>query len=189
MRQTALMILTLVSLGALAACSGSSRGTGNVTVLLTDAPIDLTHVTAVNVTVTDFVLYPSDDGGEMMPLEPLSEDALTLNLLDYQNGATVHVAGGAVPAGSYNALRLYVSAAELVYDHDNDPETEDVTDPIKVPSGMVQVHVPFEVSDGEGIEITLDFDAAESVQVNMTSSDNHEYILRPVVHAVGMNPV
>lgn len=187
MKRTSILILTASLLVVVAACSGPSGGTGNVSVLLTDAPLDLSTVSAVNVTITQILLYPSE--GEATPLEVLSEETLTINLLDYQNGVTTRVASGDVPAGSYDGVRLFVSAAELVHDHDNDPETEEIAEPIKVPSGMVKVHVPFHVSGGEGMEITVDFDAAASVQVNTTSSDNHEYILRPVVHAVGMNPV
>jgi hypothetical protein len=43
----------------------------------------------------------------------------------------------------------------------------------------VDVPIQFEVGSGETEQMTLDFDAAASVQVNETASG--EFILRPVV--------
>ena len=194
MKRMAMLVLTVAVLAAVIACSGNDptgAGSGNVQVLLTDAPLDLSTVSAVNVTITEFVLYPVDDedpmaeGTGIVMVMP-GEGAETLNLLDYQNGATTLVAGADAPEGDYAKIRMIVSAAELVHDHDGDPDTPDIAEPIKVPSGKVQIPVPFHLAAGEGMEITLDFDAERSVQVNSTSSDNHPYILRPVVTPVGV---
>jgi hypothetical protein len=51
---------------------------------------------------------------------------------------------------------------------------------IFVPSGKVDVVVPFTISAGELTEIVLDFDAALSVHLHETG--NHRYILRPVIN-------
>ena len=51
-----------------------------------------------------------------------------------------------------------------------------------IESGKVDVPIAFEVMVGEVNQITLDFDAAASVQVNQTGSG--QFILRPVVTPV-----
>lgn len=89
-----------------------------------------------------------------------------------------------VPAGSYGRIRLQVVAAELVRDDDDDPATPDLVETITVPSSKVDVPVPIELTAGENLQITLDFDAKASVQVNSTSGRN-TYLLRPVINVAG----
>jgi hypothetical protein len=162
---------------ALACSSGSgSGGTGIIQVNLTDAPIDLSTVEKVEVTITDVIVYPGDDddmpsanGGAIVLLtHPETFDLLTLT-----DGATTLLASGEVPAGDYNRIRLEVSEATLTYKD----STEAV--PLKLESGKVDVPIRFHVGKDETNAITLDFDAAASVQVNETASDT--LILRPVV--------
>jgi len=188
------MVLTGVVVGAAAlfACNtGSSSGPAGVSVYLTDAPLDLAGVSAVNVTLSGVVLYPSDAGtgdGGGIELEsgPISLPGdLTLNLLDFRNGQTTFLGSQTVPSGSYTRVRLQVVSAELVRDDDNDPATPDLVEPITVPSSKVDVPVPFELNAGENLEITVDFDAQASVQVNTTNGRN-TYLLRPVINVAGM---
>lgn len=161
---------------------------GTVRINLTDAPIDLTGVSAVNVTVSDVLIYPvedSDDGAVELTGGPISvAGGLTLNLLDYRDGQTVFIASGAVLAGPYQRVRLQVVSAEIVRDDDGDPATPEIVEPVFVPSSKVDVPIPFTVSQDAALELTLDFDAQGSVQVNETPGA-HQYILRPVVTPVG----
>ena len=61
--KTALLLLALAALAGTVACNDSSMGgQGGVSVYLTDAPLDLTGVSAVNVTLSGVVLYPGDAG-------------------------------------------------------------------------------------------------------------------------------
>jgi hypothetical protein len=190
---TALVLVTLVGGVALFACntgSLSDRQAG-VSVYLTDAPLDLAGVSAVNVTLSGVVLYPSeagsaDAGGIELESGPISLPGdLTLNLLDFQNGQVTFVGSQTVPSGSYNRIRLQVVSAELVRDDDDDPATPDIGEPITVPSSKVDVPVPFELTAGENLAITIDFDAQASVQVNTTNGKD-SYLLRPVITVVGM---
>lgn len=186
-----LSILAVVALLPwLGACDsgGPSSGSGNVRVLLTDAPIDLTGVSAVNVTFTSLVLYPAstatgtEENGVTMDLAPIRVDGeATVNLLDYRGGNTVTMASQDVPEGTYSRLRLEIASAELVRDDDGDPATPDVVEPIFVPSSKVDVTLPFTIAAGENADLTLDFDAQGSVQVNETPGQ-HPYILRPVIN-------
>src|SRR5262245_3168820 len=128
----------LVALAGLVACQTdtSPAGRAGVSVYLTDAPIDLTGVSAVNVTVSNVTLYPSDagsgdEGGVELETGPIAMPGdLTLNLLDLRNGQAALVGSQTVPAGSYNRIRLQVVSAELVRDDDGDPATPDLATPI-----------------------------------------------------------
>ena len=170
----------LVAIGcvlALSCSSGSgSAGTGIIQVNLTDAPIDLTTVEKVEVTITDVIVYPGDDddmpspgGGPIV----LATHPQTFDLLTLTDGATTLLASGEVPAGDYNRIRLEVSEATLTYKD----STEAV--PLKIESGKVDVPIRFHVGKDETSTLTLDFDAGASVQVNQTATDT--LILRPVV--------
>ena len=178
-----LLVLTMMT-----ACSDSTLpGNGTVSVLLTDAPIDLTGVSAVNVTLAGVLLQTADDpNGDSVMLPLTTEGDMVVNLLDYQNGQVLLIASGDAPDGDYARIRMLVTQAELVRDDDGDPDTPELVEPIFNPSNKVDVPVPFSLSGGENMEITLDFDAALSVQTNHTNGQ-HPYILRPVINVVGMN--
>jgi hypothetical protein len=190
MKKFVMLIVVVVTVAAMAACSSgtTSPNHGSVAVLLTDAPIDLTGVKAVNVTLKNMILYPpdqtGDSGGDPMTMQNVAAGAgLTLNLLDYQNGQTLVIATADVPPGTYSRIRMEVESAELVRAGAT-AEDPDVVDPIFVPSGKVDIPVTFTVTASTETDVTLDFDAAMSVQVNSTPGQ-HPYILRPVITPVG----
>jgi hypothetical protein len=188
-----LCCVALAGLAGLVACQtdSSSGGRSGVSLYLTDAPIDLTGVHAVNVTLSSVKLYPSDagtgdEGGVELESGPISLPGdLTLNLLDFQNGQVTFVGSQTVPAGAYSRIRLEIVSAELARDDDGDPATPDLVTPITVPSGKVDVPVPFNLTAGENLAITIDFDAQASVQVNSTNGQN-AYLLRPVINVAGL---
>ena len=184
----------LAAVAVLVACdtgSTSSGGQSGVSVYLTDAPLDLAGVHAVNVTLSGVALYPTeagsgDGGGVELESGPISLPGdLMLNLLDFRNGQVTLVGSQTVPAGSYDRLRLQVVSAELVRDDDGDPTTPDIVEAVTVPSSKVDVPVPFELTAGENLAITIDFDAQASVQVTTTNGKN-AYLLRPVINVAGM---
>lgn len=181
------LLLGILLLGTLSCSDLTSPSSGSVNVLLTDAPIDLSTVHAVNVTLDEIVLFEreeDDDGGMEMGRPGVSAgEGLTVNLLDYQDGATVVIASLDVPAGDYQKVRMIVSEAHLLMQDPDDPTLE-IMEPIFVPSSKVDVPVTFTVSGGETTDVTIDFDAELSVQVNETG--NHRYILRPVIVPVGV---
>ena len=146
----------------------------------------MTGVKAVNVTLTSMSLFAAAaDSGEGRPLVvsgATPATGLTLNLLDYQSGKTALAAVGDVPAGAYQKIRMNIAAASLARDDDGNPATPDKVDPIFVPSGKVDVPVSFTVSPGAATDVTLDFNAQLSVQVNSTPVQG--YILRPVITPV-----
>jgi len=165
----------------LACSSGSASvhgGTGTIQVHLTDAPIDLTTVEKVEVTITDVIVYPGEDDG--MPTVSGGPTVLlthpeTFDLLTLTGGATTLLASGEVLAGDYQRIRLEISEATLTY-------KDGTTAPLKIDSGKVDVPIRFHVGVDETNALTLDFDAGASVQVNQTGTDT--LILRPVVTPV-----
>jgi hypothetical protein len=182
--------VSFLFLVGLAACTGSDMtGTrsGHLSVYLTDAPIDLSDVIAVNVAVTAMSVFPAcidqneDCQGRLLDLvPPEGSDGVNINLLDYREGAVILMVSEEVPEGPYDKIRMRIAAASLVRDDDQNPNTPDIVEDIFLPSGKVDVVVPFAVSAGEEAEIILDFDAALSVQVNETGTP--KYILRPVIN-------
>lgn len=190
MKCTIIVALSSLLLVGLAACSDASltRSTrGNLSVFLTDAPIDLDEVTAVNVTIAAMTVFPvcddpdEDCQGRSLDLIPAEgSDGVIVNLLEYRDGRVILMASEEVPDGAYEKIRMEIAAASLLRDDDQDPDTPEIMEEIFVPSGKVDVVVPFTISAGEETEIILDFDAALSVHVNETG--NHRYILRPVIN-------
>jgi len=166
------LVLLVALFAALAGCSGdgTSHGTamGDIEVRLTDAPIDISTVESVNVTLTGVIVYPGDTSD---PFDDMNEPP-PIHLLTLTGGVTELLASGEVPVGPYSRIRLEVSDATLVY-------KDGTSAPLKLEPNKVDVPIRFDVVDAGMNTVTLDFDAAASVKVNETASD--KLILRPVV--------
>jgi hypothetical protein len=171
--------LLVCSLAVLVACDASGAASvkgrmGHLDIQLTDAPIDLSNVSSVVVTITGVFVYPGVEGmdDEAAPPLVLTSHPESFDLLTLTGGATALLASGEVPVGFYERIRLNVSSATLTY---ADGSSVD----LKIESNKVDVPIGFQVSASGDASIVLDFDAAASVQVNETASA--ELILRPVV--------
>ena len=174
-------ILVLVLLCTFPACDSSEEGDpslitggqGQLIILLTDAPIDMSTVQSVIVTIDEVIVYPTmlTDGGDPSPMVIMTQ-LETFDLLTLTDGATELLAEAELPVGFYGRIRLRILDAELIF-------LDGVVEPLKIESGKVDVPIPFELTVGENLEIVLDFDAEGSIQVNQTGSD--KYILRPVI--------
>jgi uncharacterized protein DUF4382 len=157
--------------------TSSRTGTGMLQVNLIDAPLDLSTVQSVNVTLTGVTVYPRETADPMQnviegtPILLMTHPA-TFDLLTLTGGATALLASGEVPAGSYSRIRLDISDATMI-------NTDGSTTPLKIESNKVDVPIRFEVGVDTTSTVTLDFNAAASVQVNGTRSGT--FILRPVV--------
>jgi hypothetical protein len=83
-----------------------------------------------------------------------------------------------LPAGKYNQIRMSVLSGRIVLS--GGPAYY----PLDVPSDEIKIHYQFEVPAGGTAQITLDFDAAQSLHIVKTGKKD-SYKLRPVVTVVG----
>ncbi len=172
---TASLLFAIVLAPACNRTSESSvSGQGRLDIRLTDAPIDLSTVASVTVNIDEVLVYPGVqemDGTDTPPIV-VSTHPATFDLLTLTGGASTLLASANLPAGFYQRIRLNISSASLTF---KDGTTAD----LMIESHKVDVPIRFEVKVSDTTQVTLDFQAAASVQVNGTASG--AYILRPVV--------
>ncbi len=148
----------------LSASDTPKSGSGQLKVLLTDAPNR--QIDVAEVTITDVSVHRA--GGA--PYSILNE-ARTLNLLDFQNGVSTLLGDITLEAGRYTQIRLEVSEGWV--------ESEGEGFAVFVPSGVVRINRPLDIcADGE-VEILLDFDAEKSLRFN---PGLNQFRLQPVVN-------
>jgi len=142
--------------------------TGRLTVLLTDAPVDLDELM---ITITDLEVHQVGEGEAEGEWISLIQDAnIEFNLLEYQNGKKLELASQDIDIGSYNKIRMFVSKAFAVY-----KETDSQV-PLNVPPGKIDVITEFElVEDGSKV-VLIDM---EPDWVAISKSGN----LRPTLKA------
>jgi hypothetical protein len=177
---TAPLALFVLALG----CTGE---TGKVTVLLKDAPAD---VTAAVVTITEIDLVGS--GGTTV----LSTTKTTTDLLSLANDTATLVKDVEVPVGTYSQLRFvitggYVEAGGVIYasspTYEGLPDTETpVGGTLRMPSyaqSGLKVDLPAGVATvGTGTTIVLvDFDVSQSF--GHEAGNSGAWVMHPVVKA------
>lgn len=147
--------------------------TGRLTVLLTDAPVDLDELL---ITITDLEVHQVGEGEAEGEWINIIQDAnIEFNLLEYQNGDTLFLGSVEIAIGKYNKIRMNVSEAEAFF-------TEEAINagyengPLKVPPGKIDVITEFElVEDGSKV-VLIDM---EPDWVAISKSGN----LRPTLKA------
>jgi hypothetical protein len=166
-------------LSALAACGGSSGGggqTGELTLGIGDAPVD--GATEVVVVFTGVALH--GPGGTRLIELP---EPRQIDLLAYQNGATVDLLEGVtVAAGEYQWLRLDVIAEQNRSDGSYIKFETGEQFPLYVPSGSqsgLKLNRPFTVAAGGITRLVADFDLRKSVIEPPGLEPN--YLLKPVL--------
>jgi hypothetical protein len=174
-RLAALATVAGLATVAVSGCGGGGSGSssGQLTVLMTDAPID--GVKEVNVTITRVEVHrgASDAGGAW---ETVFEGSRTFNLLSLANVPDVtqlpHLVDDGLPAGHYTQLRLIVSSANLVME-------DGTTHPVVIPSGADTglKALPFDIASKQDTVLVLDFDVAQSVNLQGDGT----YKLTPVI--------
>jgi hypothetical protein len=174
------IVATLLLCGCSQSANDSGGSVGTLNVRLTDAPLSLSNVDSVMVTLTGVVVYPRETVESLpMPTEPppitLLHFPAVFDLLTLTGGTTTLLASGEVPVGDYSRIRLEISSAMLIY-------TDGTRADLKCEPNKVDVPIRFHVSAGTGNTLLLDFDAGASVKVNETGTG--DLILRPVVTPV-----
>lgn len=165
------------------ACSSGDGGDGggeeNLVVSLTDAPVD--DVRAVNVTITAVRVHQSADAGTgAAGWRDLGVKApMPVDLLRLRGGVLYELCRARLAAGHYQQVRLVVAGnAGAGPPYRNSVRTTDGRlHPLEVPSDIKIVH-SFRVADGTRTDLTLDFDAGQSLRQH----GNGDWFLQPVVH-------
>jgi hypothetical protein len=95
---------------------------------------------------------------------------VTVDLKAFSGNASAFLDSAQIPPGSYNAIRLTVTAVTGVL-------ANGTTVPVKVPGGALRIRGEFTVVAGKETDLTLDFNLARSLR----QTDDGAYILKPVV--------
>lgn len=182
------LIALLVGFG-LTACSNGD-GTGTMRVSLTDAPADYAEV---NIEIHQVLVKENDDDDddldetEDMDEEELEDagwkvvfnDTITVNLLDYQNGATLDLGEVELETGRYNQVRLVLG------DENNVVLNNGNTFQLDTPSGQTSGYkllVQADIEEDQVYDLVIDFDASRSIVV----TGNGSYKLKPVLKTANL---
>jgi len=161
--------VALASAVGLSACSDgtSLNGPAQVTVLLTDAPVD--YIDEALVDIGEVVLVPAGGGDHIV----LSDDGTDgpVNLLDLQDAATEVLADAEIEAGTYSQLRLVVESASVSLADGYEFVDGSTEKDLVVPSGA-QTGIKLLLTNGEDdgplvippgdLMLVVDFDASQS---------------------------
>jgi len=190
-------VLVLGGLLFVTGCQGGQTSTakGTLTVNVTDAPPSA-DVTSIMITVSKLEVHraepatqtstSTETSTETSTTESTSEgewitiDVPTANesfdLLKIQ-GVDQLLASTSIAPGKYTQIRLTIDEAEVALGGGD-------LKPATVPSGVLKLVHPFDIVDGETTTITLDFDAAKSV--NVTGQGN--IMVKPVIKLIVKPP-
>lgn len=167
------LVLAIAVLFGLA-CSdgGSSRGTGTLSVPITDAPFPA-HADCLDAAlITIDGVEAKGDGGfyDIALVDPDLDGTVTLDLLTLRAGLMDSLAVSEVPSGSISEIRLHIVESVLVFEDGS----EDAD--FKVPSGGssgLKIHIdpPALVVAGQTTTLILDFDLAHSFHTRGLGGD------------------
>lgn len=147
--------------------------TGTLTVLLTDAPTDLEHL---NITISSLSAHNVDDSEEnWVELNFVGDKkSVYFDLLALYN-VTMELSSQKIPVGNYTKLRMKIETA-------NATKTDgEIIEPLKVPSGKIDIIIHFEIDSDETTYLLIDMEAD---WVAISKSDR----LRPVFKATIAEP-
>ena len=157
----------------LAAC-GDEAGKGTLNIKLTDAPAAFE---AVNVTFSEIRVHKSgssDDDGTAGWIT-VSDQAETVNLLQWANGNTFPLVSTELEAGKYTQIRLLLTSSSVT--------TGGQTYPMDIHSSMqsgLKLNHPFTIAEGIGYDLIIDFDADRSVK----KTGNGQFRMNPVIRLI-----
>lgn len=162
----------------LAACGGggsssNDEGTsGQLTIGLTDAPVDSADAVVISF---DAISIKPQSGDA---IDITFDEALTVDVLSYQGDSRVMMLDGyTVEAGEYNWMRL------SIVEDNSYIEVDGQQFPLEIPSGAqsgLMLNRGFTVAVGAVTDFTLDFDLRKSVHQEGTG----DYKLRPTIRVI-----
>ncbi len=188
MKKTGLILLAASLLLFTGSCDRiqTGDGQGRLVVKVTDDPFDISSIESATVTITKVEIKKAGDGvSDGNSFVVLSDDTVTIDLIDLRNGVTETLLDLNIPEGEYDLLRLYVEEAGLKLRDNNDPFT------VKVPSGRqtgIKLHInpSVIVSGGLTNEVLLDFDLSKSFVLRGNMSNNNGFIFKPSIRVANL---
>ena len=146
-----LFLLILVLAGCEKETTGvdADKQTGNLTILLTDAPASYD---SVNITFAEVSAHLDSTWLNILI------DTTTVNLLDWSNGNVMILGSEDVPAGKYTQIRIKIIDAEI--------GVNGQVFPLDVPSSAktgLKFGPQFTINEGSTYEMVIDFDASRSI--------------------------
>ena len=146
-----------------------------VKIFLTDAPVD--DFSHIMIHLDKVILV-----GEQGQIEQDIEDTL-INMLDLQGGVSALVADfDSAPLGTYSEIRLVLTSDRPSYGILKSGGEINFEIPSASSSG-IKIKYDFEVSEGRGANIVLDFDLRKSVKQRGNGIHFMVPVLRPVLQA------
>ena len=187
------IIAALAFAGTLvAACSESNNsltdsGTGQVNVMLTDAPFPFSQVKSVDVYVvridgklaeTDSAQAANvDSAGWMTLVSPNTK----INLLTLQGGKTASLGVATLPVGTYKSFRMIIDTDQSSVTL-NDNTTPDVKWPSAGKNGIkILLDDEFDVTSGT-TNLLIDFDVGSSFVMRGNDISKNGLLFKPVIH-------
>lgn len=185
MKKLGFILLAAALLLLIGACSktGTGDGQGRLVIKVTDDPFDISSIESATVTITKVEIRRVGDGvSGGNPFVMLSDDTVTVDLINLRNGVTETLFDLEIPEGEYDLVRLYVEEAGL--------KLMDYTDlyKVKVPSGRqtgIKLHIDpsIVVAGGLTSEMLLDFDLSRSFVLRGNMHNNNGFIFKPCIRA------
>lgn len=203
-----LFYAVILLLGFLYGCNGlvnnddsEKKGTGVVTISLTDAPFPHDLVEEVNVTIDlikfkikeDYGTSEGSEGTDKASDFIVLEVDETFNLLELANGESEILGDLEIPVGEYSEIRMHVTESKIKL-----KDVERLMD-VKIPSGnsrglKIKINPSLVVTEGEDYQILLDFDVSRSFIVQGKNGNNGKgkvgeitsFMFKPVIRAVNI---
>lgn len=182
-----LIVLAVFASFVFVSCEDESDATkGTLTLSITDAPIDMSTVSAVYLTINEIQYNKS--GGNWMTFEEF-EGPQKFNILELTRGESALLGSFELDAGTFTQLRFMLDAPDFGMPNPSNPgcyiEFNDGTEqPLFVPSGHEtgwKAVGAFKVPSNGEVAVTVDFDARKSV---MKQGANDFYILKPTIRLI-----
>lgn len=193
-------VLVLAAGAAVAAACGDSPtagGRGTLAVRLTDAPFPTDSVSSVDIFVVrvdgriaaaDSVDVEQDSAGTH-GWTTLAEPNLSVNLLAYQNGASLPLGAATLAEGSYHGFRLIIDPSKSSITLKNGVVLSNTSTPnVSFPSGSrsgikIVLTKPVEVVASDTTTMLVDFDVANSFVLRGNTILQNGLLFKPVVKA------
>ena len=176
-------VLAVAMTLSIPACSTEPSGTGTLQLRLVDKPAPIEGIESIDIVFSFISVHASADadsgnvGWIIVMDDQTSVEERTFNLLEYVNGTSAILGEAELEEGHYTQLRIGIQSASITING----TTSDLTIPSGSQSGL-KLTGGFNIDPNVVTELTLDFDAGESVKENPPGSGR--YKLQPTIRMI-----